>query len=360
MAGCGHGTDGAQRYCMILRCVIFVAVFLPATAMIGYNLKRDDESLLMTLVYGLIISWALAFVVGVPLIIKHKPLSLMLWILLALYGVLAATGLFMCIRRRIIAGPKAPIAPFKKSEIIYLGLFLGIVAFQLYKAIFYACADGDDAFYIATARTAEISNRMYELDAYIGVPVDEMPFRYVFAPFPMWEAVLARVSGVHTATLAHTILPPILIIVTYILYNEISKLLFGAENREKRFMFLTLTAVFEMFANVSTSTSGTFLLTRARQGKEALACIILPLLFYELFRLARAEGELKIKDLMLLFATFGAASLSSLLGNVLAPIMIAGAALWMLVKRKRFGNIVLICTPVIISAATVLMYLKIR
>ena len=69
---------------------------------------------------------------------------------------------------------------------------------------------------------------------------------------------------------------------------------------------------------------------------------------------------LKIKDLMLLFAAFGAASLSSLLGNVLAPIMIAGAALWMLVKRKSFKNIVLICTPVIISAATVLMYLKIR
>ena len=345
---------------MIFRCMIFVAVFLIMTAMIGYNLKRDDESPLMTIVYGLAISWALAFLVGVPLIIKHKPLSLMMWILLALYAVLAVLGLFMFIRKRIGAKEKASIAPFKKSEMIYLGLFLGIVAFQLYKTIFYACADGDDAFYIATARTAEVSNRMYELDAYIGVPIAEMPFRYVFAPFPMWEAVLARVSGVHTATLAHTVLPPILIIVTYILYNEISKLLFGAENREKRFMFLTLTAVFEMFANVSTSTSGTFLLTRARQGKEALACIILPLLFYELFRLARADGEVKFKDLLILFAAFGAASLSSLLGNVLAPIMVAGAVLWMLVRRKRFKNIVLICTPVIISAATVLMYLKIR
>jgi len=115
-----------------------------------------------------------------------------------------------------------------------------------------------------------------------------------------------------------------------------------------------------MFANVSTSTSGTFMLTRARQGKEALACIILPLLFYELFRLARADGEVKFKDLLILFSAFGAASLSSLLGNVLAPIMVAGAALWMLVRRKRFKNIVLICTPVIISAATVLLYIKIK
>ena len=345
---------------MILRIVLFVAVFLLMTAMIGYNLKRDNEGTLMSIVYGLAVSWALAFVVGVPFIVMHKRLPLMRNILISIYAVLALAGLCMWIKKRIAGKPAKETFALKKSEIVYLGLFFGIVAFQLYKTIAYGYADGDDSFYVATARIAEVSNRMYELDAYIGIPLEEVPFRYALAPFPIWEAVLAQVSGVHSAILAHTVLPPILIVVTYILYNEISKLLFGAENREKRFMFLTLTAVFEMFANVSTSTSGTFMLTRARQGKEALACIILPLLFYELFRLARADGEVKFKDLLILFAAFGAASLSSLLGNVLAPIMVAGAALWMLVRRKRFKNIVLICTPVIISAASVLLYIKIK
>ena len=344
---------------MILRVVLFIAIFICVTAIIGNNLKREDESPLMSLVYGLIVSWALAFAVGVPLIIMKKPLSLMRLILVVLYALLFAIGVFSLVKRKRCNKDKGQITPFKSSEMIYLGLFLGIVAFQLYKTIFYAYADGDDAFYVAAARVAEASDKMYLTDAYLGTP-SEILYRYALAPFPMWEAVLAQASGIQTTLLAHLILPPVLIVVTYIVYNEIGKLLFGVESREKRFMFLTLTAVFELFSNVSTSTSGTFLLTRARQGKEALACIILPLLFYELFRLVKAEGDTTVKDFFVLLSTVLAASLSSLLGNILTSIMLAGAVLWMIIRKKRFKNMVIISAPVLISIMTVLLYIKLR
>lgn len=346
---------------MILKAVLTGVLIVLVTAVMGEVMKRDDESRLMSILYGFIVMWAFAFAVGVPLVIAQKPLSLMVKILVPAYCLMLAAGIVKFVISLKLKRPATgrTVKPFTLSEMIYLGLFIGIVGFQLYKTIFYAYGDGDDSFYVASAAIAEASDKMYLLDAYIGIP-SVLPYRYAFAPFPMWEAMLARVGGIDATSLLHTVLPPILIAITYILYNELSKLIFGAENREKRYMFLTLTAVFEMFSNVSTSTSGTFMLTRARQGKEALACIVLPFVFYELFRLAKEDGEAKLTDFFILLSASMAAALSSLLGNILVPIMLAGAVLWMIVKKKRFKNILLVGAPVIVNIITVLWYLKIK
>lgn len=344
---------------MVLKAVLFAAVVFVAAAIMGNNLRKEDESAFIAVVYGLILQWAAAFVVFVPLVIMQRDLADAIKILPVIYGIILLAGLIKTVR----AFGKNPVhmatARLGRNEMIYAGLFLGIVLFQLYKIIFYAYADGDDAFYVASARIAEVSGKMYRLDAYVGITTP-IPYRYALAPFPMWIAMLARISGIDSATLSHSVLAPMLIVVTYFLYNEISKLLFGTENREKRFMFLTLVAVFEMFSNVSTSTSGTFLLTRARQGKEALACIILPLLFYVFFRMVKENGKVGAADYIRFFAIAVAASLTSLLANVLVPIVFLSAAIWMLVKRKSILNIFLLGACLSVNLATILLYIKVR
>ena len=287
---------------IVLKAALTAIALIVAAALIGENLKRKGESLLMSVVYGFVLEWAVAFITVTPLVILGKRLSLAVKVLIPIYMLLAAVGLVRAILRARKNKEKNARVPFSPSEIIYLGIFVGLILFELYKTIFYAYADGDDAYYMATARAAEASDTMYRLDPYVGIPIGINP-RYAIAPFPMWIAVLARISAIDTATFSFTILSPVLILVTYFLFNEISKLLFGAEDREKRYMFLVLAAVFEMFSNVSTSTAGTFMLTRARQGKEALACIILPLLFYELFYILKAEGQVKITDFLILIST---------------------------------------------------------
>ena len=344
---------------LIVRALLFVAVMLVAATGMGNLIRRDDEGRLMAVVYGFAIEWALAFAVGVPLVLLEKRLSLLAAVLMGLYLVLFLAGLIVTIMRARKGAGKPAGKPLSGSEIVYLGIFLSIVLFVLYKTVFYAYADGDDSFYVATARVAEASDRMYLLDAYIGTPAP-IPYRYAFAPFPMWVASLARVSGIDSATLSHSVLAPMLIVLTYIIFNEISKLLFGEENREKRYMFLILAAVLELFSNVSTSTAGTFMLTRARQGKEALACIILPLLFYKLFKIAKEGGKVGFRDFITIFAITGAAALSSLLGNILVPIMLFGAVIWMFATGKGLKNAVATGLPVVISLITVLLYLKMR
>ena len=176
---------------MILRVVLFVAVFILGTAMMGNCLKREDEGSLMSLVYGLAVSWALAWAVGVPLIIMQKPLSLMRTILMVLYACPCIVGGFVFVKRKRRKTATKAVNSLKMSEMVYLGLFLGILAFQLYKAIFYAYADGDDSYYISVARVAEVSNRMYLTDAYLGTP-SVILYRYALAPFPINISTIAK------------------------------------------------------------------------------------------------------------------------------------------------------------------------
>ncbi len=236
---------------------------------------------------------------------------------------------------------------------LFLALFIGVVLFQLYKAIFYAYEDGDDAYYISVAASAASSDTMYKLDAYMGIPTS-VNYRYALAPFPIWIACLTRLSGLNTAFIAHALLPAFLLLVTYVIYIEISKLLFK-ESKEKQYMLLTLISVFFMFENVSTSTEGTFLLTRARQGKEALADIILPFLFLMILKLLKADLQIKASDWLMLLITLIAASLTSVLGNILAPLMILFLFIISIIKKK-FKLLPGIAALVIPNACMCLIY----
>lgn len=344
---------------IVLKAALTAVALLIAAALIGENLKRKDESLLMSIVYGFVLEWAVAFFIVTPMVVLDKTLSFAVRIMVPVYIILASSGLARAIIVARKNKEKRDRVSFSASEIIYLGVFAGIIIFELYKTIFYAYADGDDAYYVATARVAEASDKMYRLDPYVGIPIGINP-RYAIAPFPMWIAALARISGIDSTTLSFNVISPVLILVTYFLFNEISKLLFGVENREKRYMFLVLAAVFELFSNVSTSTAGTFMLTRARQGKEALACIILPLMFYELFWIIKSDGQIRTADFLILLTTATAAALTSFLGNVLAPLMLFGAGIWMLVKRKGIKNIILLAAGTVVNLLTILLYFKIN
>ena len=103
----------------------------------------------------------------------------------------------------------------ERSEIIFLGLFLGLVLFQLYKTVFYAYADGDDAYYVAVARAAQVSDRLYRSDPYTGMPFMQAK-RYFLAPFPLWIAIISRITGLNAAAAAHVAVPLMLIPVSYI------------------------------------------------------------------------------------------------------------------------------------------------
>lgn len=332
--------------------VILFSILILVPLLMGLLFKGEGAGCAISLAYGFVAEWAVFFVMAIPAIILKRSLSELIYPVLGLWLIGAFAGAIYFFKS---GKCKIRWNALTKSEIVYLGIFLAIVAFQLYKTVFYAYADGDDSFYVATSQVANASDKMFLADAYKG-DATSIEYRYALAPFPIWIAMVSRLSGVNVATLSHVIIPVVFIILTYIIYNEIAGILF-AEDKEKKYMFLSLVAVFEMFSNVSTSTSGTFMLTRARQGKEALACIVIPLMFFVIFRMIKSGFELPLMRWFLLLLISVGASLTSVFANILVPFMVLFLVICEIVQKCPLKRILASCVVVLPNLCVALLYI---
>ena len=166
-------------------------------------------------------------------------------------------------------------------------LFFVLLGFQLYKSAAYASFDGDDAYYVVESLIAQQADVMYRILPYTGRATD-LDVRHALAVFPMWIAFVAVKSDIHATIVSHLIMPFVLIPLSYLVYYEIGRALFGrrAEGtdsllyRENLPIFMIVIALFQIFGNVSIYTNETFFLTRTWQGKAVVGSLVIPALFW--------------------------------------------------------------------------------
>lgn len=344
---------------IIIQVIELILILFLLPVCMGVVVAKRDSSLIFLWIQGILIEWGLFLTASLPCIIKGYTLTRTLEIWGILIGVCTFIGAIMLFASRKAGNSmlmKTSFDKLSKSELIYLALFIGIVLFQIYKAIFYVYEDGDDAYYISVAVSAAASDKMYMHEAYTGFGTTPN-YRYALAPFPIWLSALSRISGIEVPIIAHTIIPPVMIVLTYCIYTEISKELF-ASNREKRYLFLMLVSIFIMFENVSTSTQGSFLLARSRQGKEALANVVLPFMFLMILKFLKSNMDGGIKEWLQLVSACMAASLTSVLGNMLAPLMVLFLVILAIIKKKSIKKILLLGSSIIPCGLMFLLYLK--
>ena len=86
--------------------------------------------------------------------------------------------------------------------------------------------------------------------------------------------------------------------------------------------------------------------------------MILPFLFLTLFRIIKDDMKVSFKDWLLLAITCTASALTSLLGNILAPLMILAFIIYMIVKKQKLFKLATVATTVLPSIFAVLLYAK--
>ncbi|MCQ2522716.1 MAG: DUF6077 domain-containing protein [Lachnospiraceae bacterium] len=309
---------------------------------------------------GLIAQWGVFFIIAMPLVYLKKTVTLVMKLYFPLALLLVVAGLVYTMYSKLKSSKEGGLsvnaataagnlnklkAPLTREEILYLGIFLGVLIFQLYKTIFFAVADGDDAFYVAVAEYTRVADGLYNVDPYTGYPTT-MLLRYSLAPFPIFIGIIARVTGLAVSSLAHIAIPVTFILISYIIYNAIAKCLFK-EARAKRYMFMALLSIFAMFSNYSINTAETFMLTRSRQGKEALAAIVLPYLFFMFFEIADG-GLKKFKNFAFLILLSFAATLCSLFGNIVCEIVYLAFFIYLCINKaslKEKLSLIIIAIP---------------
>jgi len=175
----------------------------------------------------------------------------------------------------------------KRMELVQWMIVLVLIAFQLFMAVTHASFDGDDAYYVVQSLITDETNTLYSILPYTGLSTN-LDMRHSMAVFPIWIAYIARMTGIHATIVSHTILPLVLIPLTYLIYYEIGRKLFK-EKKEHLPSYMTIVCMLHIFGNVSIYNNATFLLMRTWQGKSMLANVVIPTIFMVLLWLFDGE-----------------------------------------------------------------------
>lgn len=341
--------------------LLFFMVLVPLALGAGVSafIREMERNICFMWVAGYLIMFAVFQIICVPMIMKFCLLTSLVWVFGIICVILAMVGggiWFVKVSRTVslrVVGKKER----NKAGLVLWAVFGILLLIQLVAAIFMVCGDGDDAFYVAAATVADGSDKMYLYLPYVG-GTTKLDYRHVLAPLPMFIAFLSRVTGFHTAALAHTGMQVFLIPVTYGIYGLIGDRLFkGKKNAVAIFMIFV--AIVIMWGNVSVYTSETFLLTRTRQGKASLANLAIPALVLLMYMVGERLAEKKKVEKALwvmVFAAITAACLCSSFGGFLMALLLGGIGLCMIVTYKRWSLIVPLFISVIPAAVYSLMY----
>ncbi len=261
--------------------------------------------------------WALFEVSAVPAVlwVEYNNFRTASVLFSALSLLSAAAGIWLLYRNGkagkpgLLTGKQGTGSGFRRKKKISAAdiewlLFFVLLGFQLYKAAAFASFDGDDAYYVVESLIAQEAGVMYRILPLTGGSTG-LDVRHAMAVFPMWTAFVSVRAGVHATIVSHVVMPLVLIPLTYLLYYEIGRTLFGkapkdsageavqAErkpgitaradgvfHRENLPVFMIMMAMFQIFGNVSIYTNETFFLTRTWQGKALAGALVIPALFW--------------------------------------------------------------------------------
>lgn len=302
--------------------------------------------------------WAGFQLICVPLVLLRREFG----DVLLLFSVYCAAAVFcgvirltVCRRRRKASREEGVVRKAggrpDRAAVVWWVIFAVLLVFQLAQAVGMTYADGDDAYYVGVSTTVKDSWLLYGKLPYTGAYTG-LDARHGLAPFPVWVAYLAELSGMETAVASHLVLPAVLIAFAYAVFYLLGRQLFP-EKDEKLPLFLVFTELLVLFGDYSIYTVENFLIARSRQGKAALGSIVIPFLFFlmGLWLKRQEEKERVPARLYLLIAmTVLTGCLCSTQGALLVGLLAGITGLAGAVVHRRWGRLALLalcCMPCI-------------
>ena len=327
---------------LILFIWLFIVPILMGTPFAGLG-SEDRKHVRTAWICGYMEMWAIFQIIACIFILTTGEFHHIVYTYIGVSILVCLFGLFLGLKKRraFKLDIKAILSQDRTKLIINCILWtlnIAVVLFQVYMSITRAFADGDDAYYIPISGSTVASGRLYESIPYDGYPTT-LDMRHALAPFPVWIAFLSEVSGIHSTIIAHSILPAILILVTYSIYYRMAYMLFK-KNRDGVPIFMLLVSVLITFGNYSFYTVETFMLTRTGQGKSVLGNVVIPFIMLCLLQMGQeftsdeilAEGhrrpthesnKRKVLTGILVVTATVASWLCSTMGAILTSVLVA-------------------------------------
>lgn len=346
---------------------IFLTIVPYVTGTLFRRMNNGNISPVFCWISGQMVLWAGFLAICVPMILLEQSLTLVCNVFHVFQALLIVMVVFIekpwkqrgSLKRCIHEKYKG--IRNNKAQTVWWLVFWLLLCLQWVLTIVLAYDEGDDAFYFATATAAEKSDAMYQVVPYTGAYTG-LDARHGLAPFPIWIAYLARISGIPSQVVAQILLPLALMGMTYGIFSLMAHSL-CRDTKESIPFFMVLVEILFMFGGYSLFTAENFLLVRASQGKAVIACIIIPFLLYLLMMLTeQIQNREKFSWLQwgLMTLTATAACLCSTLGTILTCMMLGIAGMCISVSYRNGKVLAFLATNCIVPVFMALLYFVIQ
>ena len=348
----------------ILKLILILVVLPVAVGGIFSRVDNDGLNLPFRWLSGQICLWAGFLFLCVPIILQQRENGFISVIRGYLFFIFAMLLISIGTETKRIA--KAGTMKRERREekerdgiaVLLWSLVLILLVIQVILAGALAYEEGDDAFYVAVSTITDSSNTMYKILPYTGGETG-LDARHGLAPFPIWVALVARFSGLHSATVAQIVLPMFLIVMAYTVYYMIGRRLFIKSMRRLP-LFLLFLEVLVLFGGQSLYTSENFLLVRTAQGKAVLAAIVIPFIFLQLFILLETlqqDKKVSVHYWVLLVLSFATGCLCSTQGALLTCVLLAAGGICIVIGYRSWRLLLPMAGSCILPAGMALLYM---
>lgn len=218
--------------------------------------------------------------------------------------------------------------------------------------------NADDSYYVSLSLTNIDSAAIYMTEPSMGENVEgKVPFdaTELIPTFELQIAIWAKISSISPTIICHSLIPMIVIMMSYLAYYYLSETFFKDKKYAK--IFLIILEIIFLFTGFSNRFRPGYLLTRGWQGKTLFLNISLTMIIASLIKM---DKEINKKDVIILIASnLFSLSLSSTAIYII-PFTYMSFGILKLIQRKWKDILYLIISfiPVIIYVLVLFWIIK--
>lgn len=272
---------------MIIKCIIFILIFLYITyrtgIILGHYIKNENK--ILNFLYGFLTLISVNQIILTPCVMIHTQFKIAFLLTIGLNFVLLVWSYFL-------EKPKKVLVKIDKITGI---MCLLIISQMLLTTITYK-SNADDSFYISLSTCNIDSEEIYMEEPSMGYKAEEtlLSATEQIPTIELQIAIWSKISGINPTIMCHTVLPMIIIFITYLSYYYFATTFFDKKHSK---IFMIILSVIFLFTGFSTRFRPGYLLLRTWQGKTIFLNIGVTMILASLIRL---DKEISKKDIILL------------------------------------------------------------
>ena len=264
-----------MKIMLIVKLILVVMVLwvLPYLAGNGFcEWIKTEKTVAKVYVLGLVSIWAFCQLITVPLVLVRVSFLVIVALMTAWILALSVYGIY---KNKF---PKLKFRDKKSSEKAVI-LVTGVLIVIFFAVRTYAQhTDADDSRFVVNAVDIVRTNRMYLTDPTTG---SELPVwvgelcKDVTAPWAVFIAYIAKVTGVSVAIMAHTFLPICLFTAIFCVWWMLSEEFFG-KDIVNRCIFIDVLMFLHLYGYYSRHSVESIMMLRIWQGKAVVCSFGIP------------------------------------------------------------------------------------